>query len=81
MAKISTELPNLAYRVAVVSAITHEMAPAKKAAEWRDLSNKMGDASIAIAEAAQKKNANGVFLAAQTLESTCTQCHSAFKNK
>ena len=81
LAKISKELPNLAYRSAVVALLTGGLAPEKGAAEWRDLSVKMRDASIAMAEAAQKKNADGVFKAAQALESTCTQCHSAFKKK
>jgi hypothetical protein len=81
LAKIAKELPNLAYRIAVVASLTHELAPAKGAGEWRDLSIKMRDASIALADAAQKKNADGVFTAAQSLESSCTQCHSAFKGK
>jgi hypothetical protein len=79
LAKIAKELPNFAYRMAVVASITHGKAPDKKAAEWHDLSIKMRDTSIALAEAAQKKNTSGVFKAAQALESSCIDCHSVFK--
>jgi len=81
MQKVAKELPILAYRVAVFSAVTHEFAPSKGAGQWRDLSNQMRDASIALAEATQKKNVAGVQKSAESLENTCTQCHSAFKNK
>jgi hypothetical protein len=77
--KIAKELPNFAYRVAVMGSITHELAPAKDASKWREISTQMRDASIALADAAHKKNAAGVFKAAQTLESSCTQCHMVFK--
>lgn len=79
LAKIAKELPNLAYRVAAVASITQSQLPKKGAGQWRDLSIKMRDSSIALAEAASKKNANGVFMAAQALENTCTACHSEFK--
>jgi hypothetical protein len=81
MQKVAKELPILAYRVAVFSAVTHEFAPSKGAGQWRDLSNQMRDASIALADAAQNKNVAGVQKAAEALDNTCTQCHSAFKNK
>jgi len=43
-------------------------------------SSGMGEAtSIALAEAARKKDADGVFKAAQALENSCTQCHMVFK--
>lgn len=81
LAKIAKELPNLAYRIAVVASITESQLPKKGAGHWRDLSIKMRDSSVALAEAAEKKNANGVFMAAIALESTCTACHSEFKGK
>jgi hypothetical protein len=81
VAKVEKELPLLAYRIAVVGAITREFAPEKRAEQWRDLSMQMRDASIALAEASQKKNPGGILKAATTLESSCTQCHSAFKGK
>jgi cytochrome c556 len=79
--KVSKELPLLAYRVAVVGAVTHEMAPEKGAAQWRELASQMRDASVALAEAAGKKNADGIQKAATTLEDSCTKCHGAFKKK
>jgi hypothetical protein len=78
--KIAKELPNFAYRTAVIASITHEFPPGKEAAKWRMLANQMRDESLALAAAGQKKNAAGVFKAAQALESSCTQCHMAFKN-
>jgi hypothetical protein len=77
--KIAKELPNFAYRVAIMGAITHEFAPEKDAVKWRELSMQMRDASVALADAGQKKNADGVFKAAQSLEASCTQCHMVFK--
>jgi hypothetical protein len=79
--KIAKELPNFAYRVAVIGSITHEFPPEKNAAKWRALSNQMRDASIALADAAKKKNADGVFKAAQALENSCTLCHMEFRKK
>jgi hypothetical protein len=81
LAKVEKELPRLAYRIAVVAAITHELMPQKRAGEWRDFSIQMREASLALAEATNKKNADGILKAAGSLESSCTQCHSAFKGK
>jgi hypothetical protein len=81
LAKVEKELPKLGYRLAVVAAITHDLMPQKRGGEWRDLSIQMRDASLALAEAANKKSADGILKAAVSLESSCTQCHSAFKGK
>jgi len=81
LGKIAKELPNLSYRIATVASITYRQAPKKGAEQWRDLSIKMRDASVVLADAASKKNANGVLIAAQALETTCTACHSEFKGK
>lgn len=77
--KIQKELPNFAYRVAVMGSITHEFPPAKDAAQWRELAAQMRDSAVAVAAAAQKKDADGMFKAAQALENTCTKCHMVFK--
>lgn len=77
--KVQKELPNLAYRVAVIAAITHEFAPNKGAGQWRELSMQMRDAAIAIADGARNTSPVGVWKAAQSLENSCTQCHSAFR--
>ena len=81
LAKVEKELPKLGYRLAVVASLTHELTPKKEGADWRRISIQMRDASIALAEAAHKKNADGILKAAVSLESSCTQCHSAFKGK
>jgi len=77
--KVAKELPNFAYRVAVMGSITHEFPPAKDAGQWRDLSLQMRDSALALAAAASKKNADGVLKAAQALENSCTKCHMVFK--
>ena len=79
--KVAKELPMLAYRIAVVGTVTHEMAPEKGAAQWRELAGQMRQSSTALAEAASKKNAEDIQKAATTLEDSCTRCHSAFKKK
>jgi hypothetical protein len=81
LGKVSKELPNLAYRIAVVGSLTHGYAPEKDANKWREISVQMRDTSIALAEAAQQKNAEGVQKAAEGLQNSCTQCHREFKNK
>jgi hypothetical protein len=81
LAKIAGELPNLAYRLAVLSALAYEIAPAQNTAKWHELALQQRDASIALAEAAKKKNSEGVFQAAQKLENTCTACHREFKKQ
>ncbi len=77
--KIAKELPNLASRIAVIGSLTHEMPQEKNVADWHALSDQMRDSAIALADAGRKKDAAGVFNAAQTLENSCTQCHMKFK--
>lgn len=78
--KVSKELPLLAYRVAVFGALTHEFTPKKDVEKWRDYSFTMRDASIALAEASSKKDAEGILKTALAIESSCIDCHSVFKN-
>ena len=81
LAKVSKELPPLAYRVAVIGALTHEFTPKKDVEKWRDYSLTMRDASVALAEASAKKDAEGILKSALAIESSCIDCHSVFKNK
>ncbi|MCI0458117.1 MAG: hypothetical protein L0Z62_14230 [Gemmataceae bacterium] len=85
LAKEADELALMAYRAAVVGALAHSYLPKPKAkggtiAEWRELSLAMRDAAIALAEAAKKKDAEAVFKASTSLNSSCNQCHSAFRS-
>ncbi len=80
LARVSKELPLLAYRVAVFGALTHEFTPKKDVEKWRDYSLTMRDASIALAEASSKKDAEGILKTALAIESSCIDCHSVFKN-
>lgn len=80
LAKVEKELPNLGYRLAVVASITHEFTPKKEVEKWRDLSRDMRDASVALGEAAHKRNGDGVLKAAMALENSCVECHSVFKS-
>jgi hypothetical protein len=84
LAKAANELGTLGYRLAVEGQLIHEYAPAKKVGskdpkEWRELSLNMRDASVELAEAAKKKDAEGVFRAGNRLNSACNQCHSTFR--
>ncbi len=81
MAKVSKELPLLAYRLAAVGSITHELTPKKDVAKWREFSIVMRDESIKLAEGASKKNADEILRAATAVENSCIDCHSVFKNK
>ena len=80
LAKVEKELPNLGYRLAVVASITHEFTPTKEVEKWRDLSHDMRAASLALADAAVKKNGDGVLTAARAIENSCVECHSVFKS-
>jgi len=81
LAKVSKELPLMAYRVAVMGSITYEFAPKKGAEKWREYSAAMRDSAISLAAQTHKKNGEGVMKAALALESSCIDCHSEFKNK
>lgn len=77
--KVSKELVPLSYRIAVVGAVTHEVTPGKDAGKWRILATQMRDASLALADAARKKDGDGIMKTALALETTCTACHMGFK--
>ena len=82
--KVAKELPLVAYRVAVIGAITHDYGPppASKgdAKQWQKLSETMRSSAVALAEAAQKKDGTGIHDAAKRLESSCIECHRVFRN-
>jgi hypothetical protein len=85
LAKEADELALLAYRAAVVGELTSFYPPPRGKGkgtpqQWRELSLAMRDAGIALAEAAKKKDADGVFKASSSLNSSCNQCHSDFRN-
>jgi hypothetical protein len=83
LAKEADELALLGYKFAADGALTATFAKAqpKGAKEWRELSVAMRDGGIALAEAARKKDADGVFRAANILDSACTRCHNEFRKK
>jgi hypothetical protein len=80
-AKVSKELSLLGRRIAVYGSLTHEAyAPdAKDAKQWRELSVAMRDAGVELAEAASKKDSDGILTATRKLETSCIDCHSAFR--
>lgn len=80
--KVSKELSLLGKRIAVYGSLTYEAyaADAKNAKQWQALSIAMRDAGAELAEAASKKNSDGVLSATRKLESSCIDCHSAFRN-
>jgi hypothetical protein len=51
----------------------------KKAADWKAWSKELGEAGLALAEAAGKKDASGVKAAAAKADATCSKCHKVFR--
>jgi hypothetical protein len=81
LAKVEKELPRLSYRIAVTANLTQYAAPQKGKERWNALAIEMRDSALALAESAQKKNADGIMKAADALQTSCTQCHREFKAK
>jgi hypothetical protein len=77
--KEAEELALLGYRAAVVGQVTYYFTPKKNAKEWHELSLAMRDTGIALAQAAKKKDPEAIFKASNNLNSSCSQCHSAFR--
>jgi hypothetical protein len=80
--KMSRELELLAYRVAVIGALTIERGPADKTADvklWNEQAVIMRDSAIELAEAAHKKDGPAILEACKKLENSCVDCHSNFK--
>lgn len=84
MSKSAAEMVLLGYRTAVLAEITYDFAPAKEEGKktpklWRNFSVQMRDASLDMAAAAKKNDADAVHRAATRLYATCNNCHSVFK--
>lgn len=84
--KAAKELELLGYREAAMGSLIHGYAPAKKVGtkdpqEWRELSLAMRDAAVALAQAAAKKDAEGIHSASTRLNSACNQCHTSFRGQ
>src|SRR5205823_2757840 len=73
--KVSKELPLVAYRVAVIGAITHDYGPTQEGkgqpGQWQKLSLAMRDSAVALADAAGKKDGAGILAASTKLEASC----------
>jgi cytochrome c556 len=81
LAKVEKELPLLSYRIAVMANLSQHAAPAKDTERWIKLASDMRDSAISLAKAATKKDANGIFKAADALQDSCINCHREFKAK
>ena len=83
MKKEAKELELLAYRTAVLGALTYYYAPPKAGKkdpeQWRKYSLKMRDTGAELAAAAQKGDTAAVLKASSNLYGSCTECHSLFK--
>jgi hypothetical protein len=84
MKKEAKELELLGARTAVVGELAYYYAPTMKVGkkdpqEWRERALQMRDNSVALAAAAQKGDAPGLLKASNSLNSSCSQCHSVFK--
>jgi hypothetical protein len=86
MKKEAKELELMAYRCAVVGALTYCYSPATKVAakdpaEWRKLSLQTRDSGRELAVAAAKSDAPGVLRASNALSTACSQCHVVFRQQ
>jgi hypothetical protein len=81
LAKEAAELALLGYRAAVVAELTVRYPAPREPKVWFEKSMAMRDAGISLAEAAQKKDAEGVHEASNRLNSSCTECHRVFQKK
>ncbi len=79
LGKSANEMVLLGYRMAVLAEVINDFAPAAKTKEWRDLSHDMRTAGISLAHAAKKRDAAAIFAAGTRLDTTCNQCHTAFR--
>jgi hypothetical protein len=83
MKKEAKEMELMAYRIAVVGALTYNFAPPKAGKKdpvlWREYSLKMRDGGVELAAAAQKGDTAAVLKSSSNLYSSCTQCHGVFK--
>jgi len=72
-------------QLAVIAAITHNQAPAKKkqndadGAVWKKSSAEMFEKSVALSRALDGKNNAAIKTAAKELDGTCKSCHTIYK--
>lgn len=83
--KEADALAKAAYVSAALGEIAGHKAPEKKEKnkdpkDWVAWSKEMSATSLELAKAAKAKNANGVKDAASKLNSSCNNCHSAFRD-
>lgn len=77
-------LEQMAYSMAAIAEVSRALAPEKdmgkkKIKDWVKWSEDMRDASLALAEAAKKKDASGVKSAADKANTSCNKCHDVFR--
>lgn len=77
-------LEQMAYNMAAIAEVSRVLAPEKdtgkkKAKDWIKWSEDMREASLALAEAAKKKDASGVKAAADKANTACSKCHDVFR--
>jgi hypothetical protein len=77
--KSAKEMVLLGYRTAVLAEVVSDLAPAQKTKQWRELAAQMHKASMDLARASEKKDADGIFKAGTRLDAACSSCHSVFK--
>ncbi len=77
--KSAYEMVLLGYRTAVLAEVVNDFAPAQNAKLWRDLSAQMRSAGINLARASEKKDAAAIFKAGASLDASCNNCHSKFR--
>jgi hypothetical protein len=79
LSNLAQEIMLLGYRTAVLAEITNDFAPADQTKQWPNFAVQMRNASIGLARASEKKDANAIFKAAISLDASCTNCHQVFR--
>jgi hypothetical protein len=80
----SMDIKRMALITAAIADVTLAAAPKKdvgklKVKDWIKWSEEMRDASVKLAEAAEKKDGKLLQVTARTLDASCTSCHEVFR--
>jgi hypothetical protein len=82
-AQLSDKLVMLAYKTALIAEVAkaHEDAGQKKKKEWLHLTDEMRRGSLDLAETAKAKKPKEAKTALNKLNTSCNDCHAAFRDK
>jgi hypothetical protein len=84
--KESTDLVQMAYRIAAIAEVAHAKPPEKdegkkKKKDWMEWTGDMGKNAVHLADAAKSKKPKDIKTAAANLNTTCNTCHATFREQ